>query len=48
MNGCFKIYGPFEIRDKRNVTDKDFQKQFWSECDEKDDGCRRALCWDSV
>jgi hypothetical protein len=37
MDTPFKIYGPFEISNKLKVTDKEYQKEFWSECVEKDD-----------
>ena len=37
MSDCFKIYGPFQIENKLRVTDKEYQKEFWSECVEKDD-----------
>jgi hypothetical protein len=37
MDTPFKIYGPFEIQDKLKVTNKQYQKYFWSGCVEKDD-----------
>jgi hypothetical protein len=34
----FKIFGPFEFENKGKVTDKQYQKDFWSDCVEKEEG----------
>jgi hypothetical protein len=40
MNGCFKIFGPFEISNKQSVSDRERQKVFWCDCvDSTDDTC---------
>ncbi len=34
MRAPFQIFGPFKV-DKQKVADKEYQKIFWSECDDE-------------
>jgi len=36
VDNPFKIYGPFEVV-KQKVADRDHQKEFWNDCEAKDD-----------
>jgi hypothetical protein len=36
VENSFKIYGPFEVV-KQKVADREHQKEFWSECEAKDE-----------
>ncbi len=36
MENPFKIYGPFEVV-KQKVADREHQKEFWSDCEAKDE-----------
>jgi len=37
MDVPFKIFGPFEVEDKQKVYDREYQKEFWSDCVERDE-----------
>jgi hypothetical protein len=44
MSTCFKVYGPFEIENKQNVHDKDWQKTFWNDSvDDEQDNYQLSL-----